>query len=142
MYKNVLVPLDGSSLAEKILPQVTELAGLTGAEVSLLRVVLAHTFPGADPTDAQVEVVREAEEYLAGVAEQLKGLQVSTHVRYGHDADEILNHAERDEIDLIAMSTHGRTGVGRFIMGSVADRVLRHSSKPVLLMRAKQESAG
>jgi nucleotide-binding universal stress UspA family protein len=140
MYRNILVPLDGSTLAEGILPHVKELARLTGAEISLLRVALAHTFPGADPTDAQVEVVEKAEVYLKGVeAELLKeGFKTSLHVRYGHDAHEILEHADRANIDLIAMSTHGRTGVGQFIMGSVANRVLSHSSKPVLLLRAEK----
>jgi len=136
MYNKILVPLDGSEVAEKILGQVVDLARLTGAEIVLLRVALARTFPGADPTDKQVEVVDRAEKYLAGVKEKLEkeGLKVSVHVRYGHDAGEILEHAQ--EVDLVAMSTHGRTGLGRWALGSVAERVLRHSPKPVLLVRA------
>jgi len=143
MYTNILVTLDGSSVAEQILPQVKELARLTGAEISLLRVVLVHTFPGADPGDAQLEALREAEDYLKGVGEQLKreGLKISIHVRYGHDAGEILDHAKRKEIDLIAMSTHGRTGVGRWVLGSVAERIIRHSPKPVLLVRTTERTA-
>jgi nucleotide-binding universal stress UspA family protein len=140
MYRNILVPLDGSSLAEEILLQVKELARLTGAEISLLRVALVHTFPGADPTDRQVEATQKAQKYLEKIADQLKkeGLKVSAHVRYGYDAAEIVDHAQQEDIDLVAMSTHGRTGVGRWALGSVSDRVLRHSSKPVLLSRAKQ----
>ncbi|MBW1714199.1 MAG: universal stress protein [Deltaproteobacteria bacterium] len=128
MYKKILVPLDGSEVAEKILGQVVDLARLTGAEIVLLRVALARTFPGADPTDKQVEVVDRAEKYLAGVKEKLEkeGLKVSAHV--------LLEHAQ--EVDLVAMSTHGRTGLGRWALGSVAERVLRHSPKPVLLVRA------
>ena len=140
MYKSILVPLDGSTLAEGILPHVKELARLTGAEINLLRVALAYTFPGANPTDAQIEVLGKAEAYLKGIEAELlrEGFKASLHVRYGHDAQEILDHADQANIDLIAMSTHGRTGVGRFIMGSVANRVLRHSSKPVLLLRAQK----
>ena len=137
MYRNILVPLDGSSLAQQIIPHVKELARLTGAEISLLRVVLAHSFPGTDPSNEQLEVLHEAEDYLGGLEEQLKkeDFKVSVHVRYGHDASEILDHAKREEIDVIAMSTHGRTGLGRWVLGSVAERILRHSPKPILLVR-------
>jgi nucleotide-binding universal stress UspA family protein len=138
MYRKILVPLDGSPVAEEILTHVVELARLTGAEICLLRVVLAHTFPGADPTERQVQAVREAEDYLKGVEHRLAdaGLKVSAHVRYGHEAIEILDHAQQKDIDLVAMSTHGRTGVERWALGSVSERILRHSLKPVLLVRA------
>ena len=90
-----------------------------------------------DPTEAQVKVVREAEEYLQGLKERLraKGFDVDTHVRYGDDVEEILDHAAQREIDLVAMSTHGRSGVKRFFLGSVAEKVLRHAPKPVFLVR-------
>ena len=64
-----------------------------------------------------------------------KGFKVDTHVRYGDDAEEILDHAAQKEIGLIAMSTHGRGGVKRFLLGSVAEKVLRHSPKPIFLVR-------
>jgi nucleotide-binding universal stress UspA family protein len=84
-----------------------------------------------------VKVVREAEDYLEGLKEHLraKGLDVDTHVRYGDDVEEILDHAAQEEINLIAMSTHGRSGVKRFFLGSVAEKVLRHAPKPVYLVR-------
>ena len=133
----ILVPLDGSKCAETILPRVEELVTGKKTGICLLRVVSASTFPGVDPTEAQVKVVREAEDYLEGLKEHLraKGLDVDTHVRYGDDAEEILDHAAQKEIDLIAMSTHGRSGVKRFFLGSVAEKVLRHSPKPVYLVR-------
>jgi nucleotide-binding universal stress UspA family protein len=133
----ILVPLDGSDCAEKIIPRVEELIAGKKAGVCLLRVVSASTFPGVDPTEAQVKVVREAEEYLKGLEIHLraKGLDVDTHVRYGNDAEEILDHAAQREIDLVAMSTHGRSGVKRFFLGSVAEKVLRHAPKPVYLVR-------
>jgi len=133
----ILVPLDGSQCAENILPMVERLATDFKAGLSLLRVAYAHTFPGVDPTDAEVTVVREAEEYLRGVEERLKakGFKVDTHVRYGSDADEILDHANQPDIDLIAMSTHGRSGVKRWLIGSVAEKVVRHATKPIFLAR-------
>lgn len=138
MFKKILVPLDGSPLDESILPQVTELARAHSAELVLLRVALAHAFPGADPTEAQVEAVREAERYLEEVEQDLrgKGLRVSTAARYGNAAAEILDHAAFSGVDLTAMSTHGRTGVSRWVQGSVAEKVLRGSTHPLLLVRA------
>ena len=138
MFKKILVPLDGSALAEAILPQVTELARVHAAELVILRVALAHAFPGADPTEAQLHAVRDSEKYLEGVEQGLKGggLQVSSVVRYGHAAEEILDHSAFAGIDLIAMSTHGRTGVSRWVLGSVAEKVLRASTTPLLLVRA------
>ncbi len=138
MFKKILVPLDGSALAEAIVPQVTELVRLHGAELVILRVALAHGFPGVDPTEAQLQAVRESEKYLEGVEKDLKarGLKVSSVVRYGNAAEEILDHAAFAGIDLIAMSTHGRTGVSRWVLGSVAEKVLRASTTPLLLLRA------
>lgn len=138
MFKKILVPLDGSALAEAILPQVTELVRVHDAELVILRVALAHGFPGADPTEAQLHAVRESEKYLEEVEKGLKGrgLRVSSVVRYGHAAEEVLDHAAFSGVDLIAMSTHGRTGVSRWVLGSVAEKVLRASTTPLLLVRA------
>lgn len=135
--EKILVTLDGSECAERVLPLAEKMARELKAAVALLRVAYVHTFPGVDPIDAQVKVVREAEEYLGKIERQLteKGLKVETHVRYGHDVDEILNHAAQADIDLIALTTHGRSGVKRFLLGSVAEKVLRHSSKPIFLVR-------
>jgi nucleotide-binding universal stress UspA family protein len=136
--KKILEPLGGSAVAEAILPQVTELARVHDAELVLLRVALAHEFPGSDPIEAQVRAVGEAEKYLEALELELqgRGLRVSRVVRYGNGADEILDHAEFGGMDLIAMSTHGRTGVSRWVLGSVAEKVLRASTIPLLLVRA------
>jgi nucleotide-binding universal stress UspA family protein len=136
-FEKILVPLDGSECAENILPVVEKLAGDLKAHICLLRVVIAHTFPGADPTEAQVAVVREAEGYLKKIEERLrgKGFSVDSHVRYGNDAGEILDHVDQYKIDLIAMSTHGRSGVNRWLLGSVAEKVLRHATRPIFLAR-------
>ena len=140
-YEKILVPLDGSAVSEQILPHVENLAMRGNSSIHLVRVAFAHVIPGMDPTEPEVAVVREAEEYLAAIAERLgqKGLQVETHVRYGDDADEILDHCDQYDIDLIAMSTHGRSGVKRWMLGSVAEKVIRHATKPILLIRSKAE---
>ena len=135
--ERILVPLDGSGCSETIIPRVEELAAERKEGICLLRVVYAHTFPGADPTEAEVKVVREAEEYLQGVESRLKakGLDVDTHVRYGDDAEEILDHASQKDIGLIAMSTPGHDGLKRFLFKSVAEKVLRETPRPMLLVR-------
>jgi len=135
--ERILVPLDGSKCSESILPRVEELAKGSKRGVCLLRVVSARTFLSADPIDAEVKAVREAEQYLEGLKDQLhtKGLDVDTHVRYGDDVKEILDHASQKEIDLIAMSSHGRRGINWLIHGSVAEKVVQQTAKPVLMDR-------
>ncbi|MFC1956110.1 universal stress protein [Chloroflexota bacterium] len=138
-YRKILVPLDGSEISEAILPTIEELASDLKASISILMVTYAHVFPGADPTNAQVAVTKEAEDFVQTIEERLKAKELSmdSHVRYGHAADEILDHSNDDMfgIDLIAMSTHGRSGIGRWLLGSVAEKVLRHSTKPIFLVR-------
>lgn len=139
MFKRILVPLDGSALAEQILPQVQALARLHESEIFLLRAAEAHAFPGSDPTQAQVEVVQEAEEYLKGVQDRLQrgGVKkVNWAVWYGSPAEAITEYAKVHEVDLVAMLTHGRSGVSRWVLGSVAEKVLRGTSVPILLVRA------
>ncbi|MFQ5895351.1 MAG: universal stress protein [Nitrospinota bacterium] len=143
MFGHILVPLDGSPLAEAILPLVEELAKVHGARVTLLRVAYAHPIPGVDPTDSQVRVIREAETYLGEQQRALgaKGVETSVSVRYGFPPEEIVAHAAEREVDLIAMSTHGRSGPKRWILGSVAEQVLRRAPVAVLLARAPSEPA-
>ncbi len=135
--EKILVLLDGSNCAENVLPMVEKFANKLNADISLLRVAFAHTFPGVDPTEAQIKVVREAEEYLRKIALELetKGFKVDTHVRYGNDAEEIIDHANHNDISMIAMTTHGRSGIKKFLLGSVAEKVIRYSTKPVILVR-------
>jgi nucleotide-binding universal stress UspA family protein len=138
MFKKILVPLDGSALAEGILPEVTELARTLGAELLLLRAALAHVFPGIDPSDEEVRVVHEAEGYVGALAGKLAetGIPIRTAVRYGKPAVEIIKHIADNQVDLVAMSTHGRSGLSRLVMGSVAEAIVRSAGVPVLLVRA------
>ena len=141
MFKRILVPLDGSEVAETILPYAEDLASTHKAKIVLLRVALAHTLPGQDEVEAEVSVVREAEEYLKGIEENLrkKGFEVESHVRYGKGAEEIVDFCHEPDIDAVAMSTHGRTGVGKWLLGSVAEKVVRHCPIPTLLFRPKEQ---
>jgi len=140
MFKKILVPLDGSKLAEKILPQVEELVKFSGAEVHLLKVVMSYEI---DPKKEKEELERltgEAQEYLDQVASRLKksGIEASAIVAYGKDAVQICDYASEKNFNLIAMSTHGRSGLSRWALGSVADKVLHCSTVPVMLFRATE----
>ena len=135
--EKILVPLDGSTLAEAAMWKAAEMAN--GGTVSLLRAAEAHTLPGADLVDAQVTAVREAEEYLASALKRLEQQGVKnleTHVWYGPPAAAIVEAAAVQKVDLIVMSTHGRSGLGRLILGSVAESVLRGTRTPILVIRA------
>lgn len=141
MYKRVLVPLDGSPVAEAIIPFILDIAGPLDMEVVLLRVVEPIPAPAMEVyVDAETVALRttDAQEYVAAIAAELrdKAVRVDTRVRWGYAADEIVAAAREAGADLIAMSTHGRSGLGRAIFGSVAQAVLRQAETPVFLMRA------
>lgn len=146
MFNSVLVPLDGSALAEEVLPYVAELARRCGSRVVLLQVVSARPALtlaefGA-VADAQAdEAVRldeeEARTYLEWTASSLrqKGLEVEWVTSRGPVAEKIVRYAKENAVDLIAVSTHGRSGLGRLVLGSVADEVMRTSGIPVLVFK-------
>ena len=140
MFKKILVPLDGSKRAEKILPQVKELVKFSGAEVHLLKVVMSYEIDPKKDKEELEKLASEAQEYLDQVAARLKkkGIQASATVAYGKDAVQICDYASGKKCNLIAMSTHGRSGLSRWALGSVADKVLQCSSVPVMLFRATE----
>lgn len=148
MYKRALIPLDGSKLAEAVIPFMLEIAGPLDMEIVLLAVVRPippQTYEASrhiviDDADARM---REAHEDLRSVAGRLaaKGARVTTRVRYGQPAEEITAAAHAEGADLIAMSTHGRSGLGRLLFGSVAESVLREADVPVFLMRMTESAA-
>jgi nucleotide-binding universal stress UspA family protein len=133
----ILVPLDGSEMAEAAIAPALEMAQ-AGSSLILMRAAAARTLPGTDAIDAQVLAVREAEDYLAGVKEKLQKSGVGrleTHVWYGPAAPAIVEAAKAQKVDVIVMSTHGRSGLGRIIFGSVAESVLRGTRVPIFLVR-------
>jgi nucleotide-binding universal stress UspA family protein len=135
--KTILVPLDGSQLAEEALGAAIGVVR-SGARLVLIRAVEAHGSPFTDPNEAQVAVVREAELYLADVAERMRRVgvkEVETSVWYGAPVEGIADAARFRKADLIVMSTHGRSGLRRLVLGSVAEGVLRAVTTPVLLLR-------
>jgi nucleotide-binding universal stress UspA family protein len=150
MYKRVLVTLDGSPLAESILPIVSPIAGPMDLEVVLFRVLQPPVVPAMADAVPMIEDVEEriaeAREYLAPLAAELaaRGIRVKAEVRRGDPVQEILAAAREFDSDLIAMTTHGRSGLGRLLFGSVAEAVLRRSDIPVLMIRLteKQVQAG
>jgi nucleotide-binding universal stress UspA family protein len=148
VYKRVLVPLDGSEPGESVLPFLTDIAGPLDMTIVLLRVIepLAPTVVDAghgtvDDVDARR---RDAVEYLAPLAVGLRarGIATTTTIRVGRAEDEILAAARTEGADLIAMSTHGRSGLGRLLFGSVAEQVLRRGEVPVFLMRMRHIRRG
>ena len=150
----MLVPLDGSKLAESVLPHVEALAkqrGVGVVDVVLLRVyeppVIPSDYPeGIMPISWEEHVEQEraksklaCEQYLAGVEKQLKGvgLTVRSEVLVGKPADEIIDYANRNPFNLIVMATHGRSGLSRWAYGSVAEKVLLGVSSPLFLVRQR-----
>jgi nucleotide-binding universal stress UspA family protein len=145
MYKSILVALDGSPWAESIIPFVEQVAGPLDLEIILLHVVPplpvgARTALGRSVEDDVRIRTGQAHEYLAPQAAELraKGIRVQAEVRSGDAYAEILAGAREVGADLVAMTTHGRGGLGRLLLGSVADAVLRQAEVPVLLMRATE----
>jgi nucleotide-binding universal stress UspA family protein len=143
MLKTILLPLDGSSLAERALTYATVLARRSEANIVLVEAVRAHTLPGVDSGDAQFELTHRAEEYLKSKADRLvaDGIRAEAHVCYDDPVRAILGAAERQQADLIVMSTHGRGGLSRMLYGSVADQILRRAKIPVLLVPSIVEHA-
>jgi nucleotide-binding universal stress UspA family protein len=149
MYKRVLVPVDGSEVAEAIVPFILDVAGPLDLDLILLRVDQPVAPPvvegsGRGAVHAALAGVEarhaEAEAYLAGLAAELrtKGVRVTTSVRRGEPVTEIIAAARAEDADLIAMSTYGRTGPARLLFGSVAEGVLRHAGIPVFLVKHTQ----
>lgn len=141
----IMAPLDGSELAEQSLPHVEELARVLSLEVLLVRVVMLeypyylHTESGYMLPDFTEEMVREAASYLERVSKTFKdkGLTVRRRVLRGSAAPALLNLARETPGELIAMTTHGRSGLSRWMMGSVTEAMIRGSGDPVLVVRPK-----
>jgi nucleotide-binding universal stress UspA family protein len=151
MYQKILIPLDGSYFSEHALEHLDAISMDNGPSVILLRVVEPTTAliaGGSDAlemaTEAEKQTEADAHEYLAKIATGLKkkGMSIETVVTDGRPADEILNYATDNKVDLIIMSTHGRSGVSRWFFGSVAEKVIRHATVPVLISPPRGTRAG
>lgn len=153
-YERIVVPLDGSDLAEQALPHALTLARALAIPLHLVRVVDTSTIsfigPGMAVEQASFAALLEAiaseeqdaADYLAAVSQRLasSGVAISTKVRGGPVVDEVL--ATLRPGDLLIMTTHGRTGLARWFLGSVAEAVMRRATTPVLLIRSGQAGHG
>ena len=153
MFKHVLVPLDGSKVGEAALPVVDQLCDKLAAGtqvkitllgvITLLRhwVVVGEASAPVSYTEDELGLIKQrVTDYLNTTAESVKckGVTVDTLVGTGNAADEILKTAEEVNADLIAMSTHGRSGLRRIAFGSITDKILHRAPVPVLMVRAPE----
>ncbi len=146
-FRRLLLPLDGSELGESVIPHADALARQMSLEVEVVRVVPTATMAyssGFDPSfyDPKIfdYVSDNAKDYAEQKTAELQeaGLKATSMVLQGHAPTQIVERADAAEGTLIVMSTHGRTGAGRWVLGSVADRVMRASHAPVLLVRSPE----
>jgi len=152
MYKKIMIPLDGSELAECVLPHVeTFIKEFKISDVTLIRVEPPETRYQAEyPMPTHIIAEREsalkslARDYLNQVVNRLKdnGTIFHMEVIVGRIAASLIDYAEQNDIDLILIATHGRSGVTRWVRGSIADKILRSSNIPVLMVRAPGTKGG
>jgi nucleotide-binding universal stress UspA family protein len=141
MFKQILVPYDGSALAARILPKVEELAKWGNSHITLICVALEGTDVADPPSPGVLEraarhEVNACERYMADAVQQLrgKGLTVDSVCMEGDPAKAVIKYAQEHPIDLIALATHGRNEVS-WIFGSTAEKIVSHATAPVLLIR-------
>lgn len=139
MYNKILIAVDNSSASREAARRGLELADMLNAEVALIFVIdVALTIGQADSGITPEQALKASKEEAESTLEQMAGLQPSRAVTrlmpQGHPKQEIINAAEEWGAQLIVMATHGRTGIGHLLMGSVAEAVLRHAKVPVLVV--------
>jgi nucleotide-binding universal stress UspA family protein len=153
MYEKIMVPLDGSKLAECVLPHVEAfIEGCHVSKVVFVRVIepAASFYSGDYPISPDVLKEREsdsktaAKEYLDQVVNRFKPKETEIHseILVGHVADSLADFSEKNNFDLILIATHGRSGFNRWVRGSIADKVLRGANIPVLMVRAPGSEGG
>lgn len=147
MFKRILVPLDGSERAEQALPVAARLARSSGGSVILLQVVDITVFSYSRMVEPYMieslgTNLSEARKYLTekAASSMFNGIPTEIHVPFGSAASQLLIEAESSQVDSIVLTSRGYTGVARFLLGSVAEYVVRHASVPVLLLREESIS--
>ena len=145
-YRNIVIATDGSENTQRAISYGIEIAKLSGATVHALYVVDTSSF-SAMPMDAGWEEMyeimkKEREKAVYDIKErgEAAGVEVREVLWEGHPSTEIINFAEKNDIDLIVMGTLGKTGLDRFLLGSVAEKVVRNSKVPVLVVRSEEQS--
>jgi len=155
MYEKIMVPLDGSELAECVLPHVEGfIKGCHVSNVVFVRVVEPITAPvgnvyigreeSRERESTRKSAVKDYLDYLNQIVDRLKheGTELHSEVLVGRVADSLADYTEKNDIDLILIATHGRSGVTRWVRGSIADKILRSSNAPVLMVRAPGTKGG
>jgi nucleotide-binding universal stress UspA family protein len=145
MFKRILVPLDGSAIAEIALSYAEEMAIHLGSEVFLVNVRMPSEPPDKPAHQAYIsrmaaateQKIKKSKEISAGEKVKVASAIIGSSGTFTHPAEEILSYAEKENITLIVMATHGRTGIRRWALGSTADKVARATKCPILLVRAK-----
>jgi len=147
-FDRILIPLDGSDIGQAALNHIELVARETGAAINLIQVIstsgsMEASLVGNANWDSFFKAIREAaSDYLGSLVEELKGHGISAKydILIGNPAAEIIEYAKKNKVDLIAMSTHGRTGLARWVLGSVADKVLHGAGMPMWLVRPQKMS--
>jgi nucleotide-binding universal stress UspA family protein len=148
MYRRIMVPLDGSKLAECVFPHVETIAKLSKASVELVHVIEPVKLPTRggialsvdDLKQIQLHSRKDAERYLRGIVSRLDnvGIKANWKLLSGKAADRLIAYIRKNNFDLIIMATHGRSGILRWFWGSVADKILYSSTIPLLLVRPSE----
>ncbi len=145
MYKKIMVPLDGSQIAECVIPHIETIAKKSSAKVELVTVIEPLEIPTRGQiaiSDDEIKRIdaegkKQANKYLDLVSERLTkaGVKNDTVILSGKAADRLTRYAVNNDIDLIIMATHGRSGISKLFWGSVAEKILRATEIPVLLIK-------
>jgi len=142
VYTRILVPLDGSEMAESALVHAAQMADIFDAELILLRAAFLDAASEVDLGEARLVLVNESETYMREVAYRLQGRvrRVRTEVCWRQAAEAIIDYAVAQEVSVVVMATHGHSGPEHWPMGSIAEKVLRSMQVPLLLIRAASDS--
>ncbi|MFA1610594.1 universal stress protein [Halobellus rubicundus] len=145
MYERILVPTDGSDCADYAVEHAIDIAEQYGAELHVLSVVdsrdVSHSAPAISPQQVEETLRERAESVVEAIADRAAdaGVEAVTVVEPGIPDDVVVDYAVDNDCDLIVMGTHGRTGLERYLLGSVTERTVRRSAVPVLTVRASDE---
>jgi len=150
IYRKIMVPTDGSEFVRGAVSTAIEIAKLSEAKLYAVYVIPDDEFSVTYPKDTQLEKTfldyfrTEGKEAIACVetSGRDENIEVESVILEGSPAHEIVDFAEKNDIDLIVIGTHGKTGIRRFLLGSVAENVVRHSKKAVLVVRGKNAEKG
>jgi nucleotide-binding universal stress UspA family protein len=141
-FRHILVPLDGSHLAETALGPAERVAKIAGARLTLVRAArwASQVYPTFDPVSLNEELAAAAEKYLSDVRQRVEEVPADTRLLRGPPADTLIEFARDQHVDLVIMASHTRSGAARAALGSVADRMI-HGPAPVLVVRADDARA-